>query len=75
MLKLLLGLVIATAMLLPVRADAATEYLLIWTNYNPYYTQTVGGPFATLQECQQVLSQNSYQPGGAYSCRMIYVPG
>jgi hypothetical protein len=59
----------------PVNADAATEYMLVFTDFNPYYTQTVAGPFGTYQECLSVESQNSYVPGGAYSCRSIYVPG
>ena len=73
--KLLLAFAFTLGLLAPIKASAATEYVLIWTNYNRYYTQTVAGPFATNQECYAVLNQNSYRPGGMYSCNMIYVPG
>jgi hypothetical protein len=73
--KRLILLAALLAGMMPANARAATEYVLIWTNYNPYYTQVVGGPFATLAECHAIQLQESYQPGGMYSCRSIYVPG
>lgn len=73
--KLLLAFALTLGLLAPIRASAAEEYILVFTTFNPYSVQTVGGPFATSQECYAVLYQNSYIPGGAYSCRMIYVPG
>jgi hypothetical protein len=71
-LKLLLALLIATAMLVPIRASAATEWMLEFTTYNPYSTQVVAGPFGTSSECYAVLNQESYVQGGSYSCRIIY---
>lgn len=71
--RYLIALAAIAALAIPVRALAATEYILVYTNYNPYYTETVGGPFETSQECYAVLNANSYRPGGSYSCRMIFV--
>jgi hypothetical protein len=72
---ILLAFAAALAIATAAPARAATEYVLIWTNYNPYTTEVAGGPFDSSAECYAVLNQESYVPGGAYSCRMIYVPG
>jgi hypothetical protein len=73
--KLLLAFAFTLGLLAPIKASAATEYMLVYTNYNPYYTETVAGPFETSRECYAVMNQNSYRPGGMYSCNSIYVPG
>lgn len=70
--KLLLPLALAIALLVPVRAQAAQEWVLEFTHYSPYYTEVVAGPFDTSRECYAVLYQESYVPGGGYSCRSIY---
>lgn len=53
-------------------ADAATAYMLNFTQFNPYGRYAVAGPFDTLSECQAVERQQTFQPGGSYSCDMIY---
>jgi hypothetical protein len=73
--KLLIAIALAFSVLMPLRASAATEYVLIYTNYNPYWTEVVGGPFSSWQECNAILVQEGYHPGGGYSCRTIFVPG
>lgn len=69
--KLLLALAIAAALIVPVKAQAATEYVLIWTNYNPFYTEVVAGPFESWSECSRMQVAEGYHPGGGYSCRIF----
>lgn len=71
--KLLIALSLAIALLVPMRAQAATEYILVFTTYMPYSRTVVGGPFQTYQECSAILNQESYVSGGGYSCQTIYV--
>ena len=72
MLKCLaVALALATPLCLLSRADAATAYVLNFTTFSPYSKHTVAGPFATFQLCQSVLGQQSYVPGGSYSCDVV----
>ncbi len=48
--------------------SAATGYMLNYTTFQPYSKQAVAGPFDTYNECEAVLRQQSYRPGGMYSC-------
>ena len=66
----LLALAIAAALTLPARA--ATEYMLNYTQWQPFEKYAVAGPFDTMQECESVLTQQSYRPGGGYSCDPIF---
>ena len=70
---ILLAFAAALAIATAAPARAASEYVLEWTNYNPYYTEVVGGPFDSSRECDAILNQEGYRPGGSYSCRMIWV--
>jgi hypothetical protein len=69
-------LAILAAMLQPMSAlgsDDARRWMLVYTHLNPFYTHVEGGPFQSSSDCYAVVSQESYDPGGTYSCQMIYV--
>jgi hypothetical protein len=48
--------------------DAATAYMLNYTQWNPYEKYAVAGPFDSLQECMSVKAQQSITSSGMYSC-------
>jgi hypothetical protein len=73
--RLLLSFMIAGAMLAPIKASAATEYMLYFVHYMPYSKTPMAGPFDTYQECSAVMGQSSYVSGGGYECDTIFVPG
>ena len=55
-----------------VPARAATEYMLNFTQWSPYQRYSVAGPFETLRECMAVEAQQSFTPGGGYSCDVVF---
>ena len=67
--RLVASLFLAALVCTPARA--ATAYMLNWHNYQPYYKETIAGPFDTLQECDTVKNQQPYQSGGYYACDMM----
>lgn len=69
--RLLIAAALTATLLIPAPARAATEWVVIFTTFNPYSTQVVAGPFDSQDECYAILRQESYISGGSYSCRMI----
>lgn len=67
---LLIAALLALAAAMPAKAE--TGWILVYTNYQPFYTEVVGGPFQTWRECSAIEAQESYRPGGSYSCRVTY---
>ena len=68
--RLLIALVAVAALTAP--ASAATEYMLNFTQWSPYQRYSVAGPFETLRECMAVEAQQSFTPGGGYSCDVVF---
>ena len=70
--NLVVALAVMASLSMTAPADAATAYMLNYTQFNPYQHGTVAGPFDTLQECSNVRWKQTYTPGVTYSCDIIY---
>lgn len=72
--KILLACALAIGLLAPIKAQAATEYVLVFTlTHSPYTRTVVGGPFTTYDECSAILRQEGFTTEGMYSCQVINV--
>ena len=71
--KLLLAVALAVAIMVPIRASAASAWVLKIPRFSPCCASgVVAGPFATSRECEVALFQQSYQQGVTYNCQIIF---